>query len=306
MFRGGGISCLPLFFREDERMMSSFLQVLLDGILNGLVYALVAAGLSMIWGVMDVINFAHGEFLMVGMYVSYWIGFFLNVDPLYSWIAAGIFLFILGAVTYKLIIKNSLGKSAMAPLLATFGLSMVLKNFCMNRFTPNFRLLQGTFLEGKTIAVGGAIFSVPQLVTALFALVVLGVLYWMLRKTRLGWAIQATAMDSEAAELMGIKTENIYLLVFGIGGACVGIRGGLMTSYLAVYPEVGSLFSLIAFVVVALGGFGSIPGALLAAILIGLVESFSGFYIAAVVKYVAVFAVYIAVILVRPRGLFGW
>jgi branched-chain amino acid transport system permease protein len=103
-------------------MMSSFLQVLLDGILNGLVYALVAAGLSMIWGVMDVINFAHGEFLMVGMYVSYWIGFFLNVDPLYSWIAAGIFLFILGAVTYKLIIKNSLGKSAMAPLLATFGL----------------------------------------------------------------------------------------------------------------------------------------------------------------------------------------
>ncbi|MDD2453792.1 MAG: branched-chain amino acid ABC transporter permease [Synergistaceae bacterium] len=287
-------------------MMSSFLQVLLDGILNGLVYALVAAGLSMIWGVMDVINFAHGEFLMVGMYVSYWIGFFLNVDPLYSWIAAGIFLFILGAVTYKLIIKNSLGKSAMAPLLATFGLSMVLKNFCMNRFTPNFRILQGTILEGKTLSVGGAILSVPQLATALFALVVLGVLYWMLKKTRLGWAIQATAMDSEAAELMGIKTENIYLLVFGIGGACVGITGGLMTSYLAVYPEVGSLFSLIAFVVVALGGFGSIPGALLAAILIGLVESFSGFYIAAVVKYVAVFAVYIAVILVRPKGLFGW
>ncbi|HCL79861.1 MAG TPA: amino acid ABC transporter permease [Synergistaceae bacterium] len=286
--------------------MDNFLQVLLDGVLNGLVYALVAAGLSLIWGVMDVINFAHGEFLMVGMYVSYWLGFILKIDPLFSWVAAGLFLFILGAVTYKIIIRNSLGKSGMAPLLATFGLSMVLKNFCMNRFTPNFRLLSGTILEGKTLSFGGAIISVPQLVTALFALVVLSLLYWMLKKTRLGWAIQATAMDKEAAELMGIKTENIFLLVFGIGGACVGITGGLMTSYLAVYPEVGGLFSLIAFVVVALGGFGSIPGALLAALLIGLVESFSGFYIAAVVKYVAVFAVYLAVILLRPRGLFGW
>ena len=239
--------------------MSSFLQVLLDGLLNGLIYALVAAGLSMIWGVMDVINFAHGEFLMVGMYVSYWIGFFLNVDPLFSWIAAGIFLFILGAVTYKLIIKNSLGKSAMAPLLATFGLSMVLKNFCMNRFTPNFRLLSGTIMEGKTVTVENAILSTPQLVTALFALLVLGALYWMLKKTRLGWAIQATAMDSEAAELMGIRTENIYLMVFGIGGACVGITGGLMTSYLAVYPEVGSLFSLIAFVVVPWEDLAAFP-----------------------------------------------
>lgn len=286
--------------------MDNFLQVFLDGILNGLVYALVAAGLSLIWGVMDVINFAHGEFLMVGMYVSYWLGFILKVDPLFSWVAAGLFLFILGAVTYRIIIRNSLGKSAMAPLLATFGLSMVLKNFCMNRFTPNFRLLSGTILEGRTLTIGNAIISVPQLVTALFALVVLGILYWMLKKTRLGWAIQATAMDKEAAELMGIKTEKIYLLVFGIGGACVGITGGLMTSYLAVYPEVGGLFSLIAFVVVALGGFGSIPGALLAALLIGLVESLSGFYIAAVVKYVAVFGIYLAVIFLRPRGLFGW
>ena len=286
--------------------MSSFLQVLIDGILSGLLYALVAAGLSMIWGVMDVINFAHGEFLMVAMYVCYWLGFILGLDPLFTWIASGIFLFIMGALTYKLVIKHSLGKAAMAPLLATFGLSMLLKNFCMNRFSPNFRLLSGTVLDGKTFEIGGAIVSVPQLVTGIFALVILAALYWLIKKTRLGWAIQATAMDKEAAELMGIKKEKIYLLVFGIGGACVGVAGGLMTTYLAVHPEVGALFSLIAFVVVALGGFGSIPGALAAALLIGLVESFSGFYIAAVVKYVAVFAIYLIVILVRPKGLFGW
>ncbi len=286
--------------------MSSFLQVLIDGVLSGLLYALVAAGLSMIWGVMDVINFAHGEFLMVAMYVCYWLGFIFGADPLFTWIASGIFLFILGALTYRLIIKYSLGKAAMAPLLATFGLSMLLKNFCMNRFSPNFRLLSGTIMDGKTFAVGGAIVSVPQLVTGIFALVILAALYWLIKKTRLGWAIQATAMDKEAAELMGIDTEKIFLLVFGIGGLCVGVAGGLMTTYLAVHPEVGGLFSLIAFVVVALGGFGSIPGAFAAALLIGLVESFSGFYIAAVVKYVAVFAIYLIVILIRPKGLFGW
>ena len=279
---------------------------MIDGILSGLLYALVAAGLSMMWGVMDVINFAHGEFLMVAMYLCYWIGAILGIDPLFSWIASGIFLFFMGALTYKIIIKNSLGKAAMAPLLATFGLSMLLKNFCMNRFTPNFRLLSGTIMEGKTFEVAGAIVSLPQLVTAIFSLVVLLGVYWLIKKTRVGWAIQATAMDKEAAELMGIDTENIYLLVFGIGGACVGVAGGLMTTYLAVHPEVGGLFSLIAFVVVALGGFGSIPGALFAALLIGLVESFAGFYVAAVVKYVAVFAIYLVVILIRPKGLFGW
>ena len=286
--------------------MSTFLQVLIDGILSGLLYALVAAGLSMIWGVMDVINFAHGEFLMVAMYICYWLGFILGFDPLFSWIAAGIFLFILGGLTYKWIIKRSLGKAAMAPLLATFGLSMLLKNFCMNRFSPNFRLLSGTMLDGKTFEICGAIVSGPQFVTGIFALILVGAIYWLIKKTRIGWAIQATAMDKEAAELMGIDTEKIFLLVFGLGGACVGVAGGLMTTYLAVHPEVGGLFSLIAFVIVALGGFGSIPGAFFAALLIGLVESFTGFYVAAVVKYVAVFAIYLIVILVRPKGLFGW
>lgn len=286
--------------------MGSFLQVLIDGLLSGLLYALVAVGLSMIWGVMDVINFAHGEFLMVAMYVCYWLGAILGIDPLFSWVASGIFLFLLGSLTYRLIVRNSLGKSAMAPLLATFGLSMLLKNFCMNRFTPNFRLLSGTIMEGRTFEVGGAIVSVPQFVTAIFSLLVIFAVYCLIKKTKLGWAIQATAMDKEAAELMGIDTERIYLLVFGLGGACVGIAGGLMTSYLAVHPEVGSLFSLIAFVVVALGGFGSISGALLAALLIGLVESFAGFYIAAVVKYIAVFGIYLVVIMVRPKGIFGW
>jgi len=246
--------------------MTMFFQVAIDGLLSGMVYALVASGLSLIWGVMDVINFAHGEFLMVAMYV----------------------------ITYRLIIRQCLGGPALSALLATFGLSMILKNICLNRFSPNFRLLTGTLLDGKKIIVGKVIFPLPQLVTGLFALAVVFIIYYIIKRTRLGWAIQATAMDKEAAELMGL------------GGACVGIAGGLMPSYLAVHPEVGGLFSLIAFIAVAMGGFGSIPGALLAALFIGLVEAFGGFYIAPVFKYVVVFGLYIAVVMFRPKGLFGW
>lgn len=286
--------------------MSTFVQVMLDGLLAGMLYALVAAGLSLIWGVMDVINFAHGEFLMVAMYLSYWLGFLAHVDPIVSWVASGAFVFILGALTYRFIVSRCIGKAAMAPLLATFGLSMFLKNFCLNRFSPNFRILQTTVLEGKKIILGDIVIGLPQLVTGLFSLAILFALYFLMKKTRLGWAIQATAMDREAAELMGINTDRIYLLVFGLGGACVGIAGGLLTSYLAVHPEVGALFGLIAFLIVAMGGFGSIPGALAAAILIGLVEALAGFYIAPVFKYAAVFAMYLAVIMIRPKGLFGW
>lgn len=287
--------------------MNTFLQVLLDGVQAGMLYALIAAGLCLVWGVMDVLNFAHGEFLMVSMYASYWMGFLWRIDPLVSWIACGVFAFLLGVVVYRLVIARCIaGKSAMAVLLATFGLSMVLKNLCLNRFSPNFRLLSGTVLDGKKLELGGIIFSAPQAVTSLFALAVVIVLYRFIKKTRTGWSIQATALDREAAEIVGIDTGRVFLLVFGIGGACLGIAGGLLPSYLATHPDVGGLFGLLSFVIVALGGFGSIVGTFLAAILVGVVEALAGFYIAPVFKYAAVFSLYLLVIMIRPKGLFGW
>jgi len=286
--------------------MDTLLQVLLDGMLNGMLYALVALGLCLIWGVMDVINFAHGEYVMVAMYVSYWLGFLANVDPVISIFAGGAFIFILGALTYKLIIHYTVGKPPLSALLATFGLAMVLKNLCLNRFTPNFRILSDTWLGDRTFQLGSLIVPVPQLVTAALSLAVVGLVFFMIRSTRFGWAVQATAMDREAAELMGINTERIYILVFGIGGATVGIAGGIMPTYLAVHPEVGTMFGLIAFICVAMGGFGSIPGTLMAAILVGVVEALSGYYIAPVFKYVAVFGLYLAVVFLRPKGIFGW
>lgn len=286
--------------------METLIQVLIDGLLSGMVYALVAAGLCLIWGVMDVINFAHGEYLMVGMYVSYWLGFLAQVDPVVSVFAAGAFVFLLGALTYKLIIRYTIGRPGLVALLATFGLAMFLKNLCMNRFSPNFLILSDTWLGGKTFMIGNIIFPVPQLAAGVLSLVVIGLVYAIINATRFGWAVQATAMDREAAELMGINTERIYILIFGIGGACVGFAGGIMPSYLAVHPEVGSMFGLIAFVCVAMGGFGSIPGAFLAGLLVGVVEALAGFYIAPVFKYIAVFGLYLAVVFLRPKGIFGW
>jgi len=286
--------------------METLIQVLIDGLLSGMVYALVAAGLCLIWGVMDVINFAHGEYLMVGMYVSYWLGFLAQVDPVVSLFAAGAFVFLLGALTYKLIIRYTIGRPGLVALLATFGLAMFLKNLCMNRFSPNFLILSDTWLGGKTFMIGNIIFPVPQLAAGVLSLVVIGLVYAIINATRFGWAVQATAMDREAAELMGINTERIYVLIFGIGGACVGFAGGIMPSYLAVHPEVGSMFGLIAFVCVAMGGFGSIPGAFLAGLLVGVVEALAGFYIAPVFKYIAVFGLYLAVVFLRPKGIFGW
>ena len=286
--------------------METFLQVLIDGMLSGMVYALVAAGLCLIWGVMDVINFAHGEYLMIAMYVSYCLGFLANVDPVVSIVASGAFIFILGALTYKLIIHYTIGKPPLAALLATFGLAMLLKNLCLNRFSPNFLILSDTWLGDKTFQLGNLIFPAPQLAAAILSLVVVGLVYAVISSTRFGWAVQATAMDRDAAELMGINTERVYILIFGIGGACVGIAGGIMPSYLSVHPEVGSLFGLIAFICVAMGGFGSIPGAFLAGILVGVVESVAGFYIAPVFKYIAVFGLYLAVVFLRPKGIFGW
>ena len=287
--------------------MAVFLQVVLDGLLNGMLYALITVGLSLIWGVMDVINFAHGEFLMVAMYVSYWLGFLMHVDPLISWVASGIFVFLLSVVVYRLIVSQLIGKPALSALLATFGLSMLLKNICLNRFSPNFKLLSDTYLGGKVIQLGNnLVLSLPQFAMAVASLVIIVLIYHFMTRTKTGWAIQATAMDRDAAELMGIDTNKIYALVFGLGGACVGVAGGLLPMYMPVHPEVGSLFSLIAFVCVALGGFGSIIGSLLAALLVGLVEALVGFYIAPIFKYVAVFGLYLIVILIRPRGLFGW
>ena len=281
------------------------LQVLFSGLATGGIYALVAVGQALIWGLMGLVNFAHGDMLMVGMYVAYGLWAFAGIDPLASAPIAGLVMFGLGVLVYYLITSKVLKAARYAQIFATFGLAILLRSLAQFIFSPNYKMISNKILDGA-VQIGSISIGKAQLVAGVVALILSLALYFLMSKTDLGRAMRATSEDKDIASVMGINSNRMFALAWGIAGACVGIAGGLMTTYLAVHPEVGSLFSLIAFVVVALGGFGSIPGALFAALLIGLVESFTGFYVAAVLKYVAVFAIYLIVILVRPKGLFGW
>lgn len=279
-------------------------QVIVSGVLMGLIYALIAMGLTLIWGVMDIVNFAHGDFLMFSMYFAFWAFTLWGVDPslfLPLGIAA---LFILGVLTYQTVIRRVLHAPMLSQILCTFGLVVFMRGSAQFLWTPNYRLITGAMVTGRLTA-GGVFISLPQTVAALGALLCAVVLYWLINKTETGWALQATAEDRAAASLMGIPSHRMFSLAWGLGIGSVGVAGTLLANFYYIFPNVGEPFQLFALVAVALGGFGSISGALLAGVIIGLVEAISGFLIAPAYKYLFVFVIYLIVIIKRPQGLFG-
>ncbi len=279
-------------------------QGILSGILMGFVYALIAAGLSLIFGLMEIVNFAHGEFLMLAMYTTFWMYALFALDPLLSVpISAGV-LFLFGWLTYRGIIRRILGGPMLAQIFATFGLAIFLRAGAQFLWTPDFRQVTKAWVQGPVRILGVSV-GLPQAVASMACLVAFGFLYWFISRTETGVALEATAQDRQAAELMGINTERMFALGWGIGAACVGVAGAFLANFFYVFPHVGSLFALIAYVTVALGGFGSIPGSLVAGVIIGVIEVLGGLLIAPAFKYVAVFVLYLVVVLVRPQGLFG-
>lgn len=281
-------------------------QIIINGILMGFVYSLVAVGLTLTWGVMDIINFAHGEFLMISMYTSFWMYNIFSADPFITLPISIALLFVIGFLTYKGIIKRVIGVSGLTPLLATFGLSMFLKNFAHYLWTPNFRYIRNAVVSGRAIRLGNLVIGLPQIAAALGSIILTLVIIVFMDRTRTGKAIQATALNKDTARLMGINTEWMYAITFGLSGACVGAAGVLMSTFFPIYPEAGALYSIIAFVIVALGGFGNIKGALFAGLIIGLTEALGGYYLGTQFKYALVFLIYLVVMQIRPRGLFGW
>ncbi len=282
------------------------LQILVSGLLMGLIFALIAVGLTLIWGVMDILNFAHGEFLMLAMFISFWMFSLWKIDPLLSIPLVVAALFATGVLTYRLIIKKVLHAPGLTALLATFGLSILIKNLAQFFWTPDFRQIQGAFLSDKGLSFWGLNLSLPELVAAGGSALITFAIYYLIFKTKTGRAIRATALDRDTALLMGINIDRVFALTFGLGGACVGVAGALLMNFYYVFPSVGSLFGILAFVTVALGGFGNITGAFLAGIIIGVVETAGGVIIAPVFKYTVVFVIYLVIILIRPKGLFGW
>jgi len=285
--------------------MELTVQLLIYGILMGLVFALIALGLSLIFGVMNIVNFAHGEFLMVGMYIAYLLSTFLHLDPLLSLPLAAAAGYLLGIMSYHFLVHHILRGPMVAQLFGTFGLMLFLRYLAMYLFTPDVRSIKEGLLVGKTLSLGWVTLDLSKSVSAALCMLCFGIVYWMIYRTKLGRALRATSIDSEAARYMGIDTKKMNALAWGIGGATVALAGSLLAHFYYVTPTVGMLFTLIAFAIVALGGFGSITGAFIAGIIIGLIMVVSGHFLSEL-KFTFVYIVYFLVVVLRPRGLFGW
>lgn len=281
------------------------IQTIVNGLLLGSIIALVAIGIAIIRGVMDMVNFAQGEFLMLGMYASYWINVKWNLDPLVSAPITIALMFILGVIVYKVLIARVIEAPMLAQMLLTFGLSIVLVNVGLFLWGSQFKTIPNVLVKG-TISIGGVMVSLNALVPALVSLLMAGAVYWFLMKTRMGRAFQATSMNKKAAALVGIDTQTVYALAFGLAAACAGLAGSVLSISYYIFPGVGSVFNLYAFVAVCLGGFGSIPGAFIGGLIIGVSDSLAGFYISAAFKYVVAFGIYLVTVIFKPKGLFGW
>jgi branched-chain amino acid transport system permease protein len=302
--------------------MDILLSSIVAGLLLGMVLAIVALGLTIIFGVMDIVNFAHGEFLMIGMYTGLLTAQATGMDPLLTLPFAAIVGFILGILCYTGFVKFLLRGPMIAQLLGTFGLMLLLRNLALLIFGSEDRALHHGILVGQSFDLGmGVIIPATKLAAAVLSVVSFGGVWLLMHRTKIGNALRATALNAQGARYMGIPTERMNALAWGIGGGTVCIAGALIVNFWSVSPFIGLLFTMIAFAIVALGGFGSVPGAFFAGLVVGMIMEIPGFWdfitytfnvdwMADVpmtsFKYMWVYLAYFLIMVIRPRGLFGW
>ena len=284
--------------------MAVFLQSLISGILIGGVYALIGIGLTIIFGVMRVINFAHGDLLMLGMYATYFLFTLFHIDPFVSIVVTIPLMFLFGAFLQKTFINRMLGALPQNQILLTIGMGLVMSNSMMLAFTSDYKILSTTYSSSSFNILGISI-STPLLISFAITVVITAALYWFLYRTDTGQAIRATAQDREAAQLMGINVKRMSIIAFGLGTSLAATAGALIAPTYYIFPQVGSVFTLKAFVITVLGGMGSIVGATLGGVLIGIAESVGGVYLGSGWKDVIVFVLFLLVLLFKPSGLLG-
>jgi branched-chain amino acid transport system permease protein len=287
---------------------SILLSALLNGLTTGAVYALIALGLTLIYGVLHIINFAHGASLMMALYGVYALKERWGIDPYMALPLMVPAMFVLGYAMQRIVINRASHGKDENILLVTLGLSIVMENFALLFFKSDTRTIETAYTL-TTVAIGPeaaqVMVSLPKLVAFAGALVVSALLILILQRTDLGRAIRAVAKEKQGARLMGIDVEHVYAMCFGLGLACLGAAACFLLPAYYVNPQVGNGFVLVAFTVVVLGGMGSFAGALLGGLLIGVVESFGGLFLGESLGQVGIFVIFIGVLLLRPEGFFG-
>lgn len=289
-----------------------FIQLLISGILLGGIYALASIGLTLIFGVMKIVNFAHGEFLMIAMYISFWLFHYFHIDPYLSTLIMIPLIFGIGILTYSLFIRPTLSSSVLCQIFITVGLSTIIQNMVLLFWSADFRSISlnyatQSFVLGPIplLNMGKVMISPVRLIAFVLAISLSIAFYFFLRFSYTGKIIRATSQDRSAALLMGININKIYKLTFAIGIMLVGLAGGLLMPIYTVHPFVGFDFVLVMFVIVVLGGMGNIVGAMISGLIIGIVEIFSSYFLGQESKQAVYFLVFIALLVVRPSGLFG-
>jgi branched-chain amino acid transport system permease protein len=279
------------------------LQAVLNGLIIGGIYALVAGGLTLVFGVMGIINVAHGDLLMVSMFATYYAVTLLGLSPYAAIFLVTPLMFLVGMVIFRGFIAPVLDAPIMNQILLTVALSLLLQNFAILAFGGDYLTLNIP-LSDRSVTLLGAVLSLPQILAFVLSLVATAACYAMLRYTDFGRALRAVAQNRQGALLVGINVRTVYMLSFGLGCALLGIAGPLLAPIYYVHPDVGSLFLLVAFVVVVMGGLGNFVGALVAGLMIGVMESVAGVFVSSSLAPIANFAVFILVLLFRPSGLF--
>ncbi|MEA5113489.1 MAG: branched-chain amino acid ABC transporter permease [Geobacteraceae bacterium] len=281
-----------------------FLQSLISGILVGGVYALIGIGLTIIFGVMRIINFAHGDIMMIGMYLTFNLFTLFGIDPFASILVCIPLMFLFGGFLQKIFINRVLDALPQNQILLTIGLGLIMSNTVMLIYTSDYKILTTSYSSGSFKFLGISI-SEPLAISFIITAVITVLLYWFLMRTDMGQAIRATAQDRRAAQLMGINVRRMSIISFGLGAALAGTAGALISPTYYIFPQIGSTFTLKAFVITVLGGMGSVIGATMGGILIGIAESLGAVYISSGWKEVLVYVIFLLVLLFKPSGLLG-
>jgi branched-chain amino acid transport system permease protein len=285
-------------------MLATVAQAVVNGLLIGGIYALVSIGVTLIFGVVKIVNFAQGEFVMIGMYISFFLASRFGIDPLLSLVVSMPVLFVIGVLLQQFLIRRVLALGDMPQIFLTFALSLLLVNVALLLFTANYRTVETPYTE-TTIRLGVLYIAVAKLSAFIVAMLLSGLLWIFLHATDLGKAMRAAAQNRDVAMLMGINPDRVFCVAVGVALALAGAAGSLLMPFYPAYPMVGQVFVLMAFVAVVLGTLGNVTGALIASLMMGVAESLGVQFVGADSGLIVVFLMLLLTLALRPSGLFG-